>query len=69
MADPQDHLRELVARWRHAIEKMKSGQMATSGIRDGRIVDTTQETIADFDAFIAEIEPIIRSEPRNAPRS
>ncbi len=54
---------EQAARFGHSIEMMKKGAMGTSGMREGRIVDTTQETIdeylilkADLEATIARIE-------------
>jgi hypothetical protein len=52
------HHSELIARWKHAISLMKAGKMGTNGTRDGRVVDTTQETISDFETYIAGLEAI-----------
>jgi hypothetical protein len=46
---------------------MEAGKMATSGTRGGWMVDTTQDTIAEFKVFIAEMEAsVARIEARNA---
>jgi hypothetical protein len=37
---------------------MQSGKMGTHASRDGQIVDTTKETIAEFRHLITEIEVI-----------
>lgn len=51
--------REQVANFQQAIELMESDRMGTAELRNGARVDTTQETIADYRRYIAELEPLI----------
>ncbi len=45
--------------WRNAIRLMKEGKMGTSGVRRGRIVDTTAETLSDYSKLVTELEKFL----------
>lgn len=52
----QDHIKQ----WRSAIKAMKAGKFSTHAARNGRIVDTTQETIHQYSVYISDMEEAIK---------
>jgi hypothetical protein len=51
--------RSYIEQWATSIELMRAGKLGTSAMRDGRLTDTTQETIATQLAYIAELKDVI----------
>ena len=51
--------RDYIAQFSKSIELMRAGRMGTSGWRNERMVDTTQETISEQLALIAKLEDTI----------
>lgn len=52
-------LHEQVSLWNVVISLMESGKVGTHEVRDGRTVDTTEETIADRKLRVLEFEKLI----------
>lgn len=51
--------REYISQWQNSIGLMEKGSMRTHEVRDGRIVDTTEETILVQRKLIADLESTI----------
>lgn len=51
--------RKQVANWEKSIELMEKGYMSTGEIRDGKGIDTTNETIEDRKRRTAELKALI----------
>jgi len=51
--------RQKVAEMEQSVRLMKGGKMGTSGLKNGRIVSTTQETIIQHEEWIAALRATI----------
>lgn len=61
--EADDGVLAFARRWRpffqKKVELLSSRKMTTSAIRDGRLVDTTDETLAETSTKLGEIEELI----------
>ncbi len=54
-----DLYRSYIAQWTASVEMLRAGRLGTSAMRDGRLTDTTEETIDTQLAYIAELKDVI----------